>query len=796
MKQFLKKWIVMLLAFAMVSIAVPVTANAFAIAKPGIRVTETVLIPGAMDPDQQIRTIDTQLQPLVVAPFGEGEYLTDPAAAGAVLRQAMKNRQATATVYYEADASLSFQEVVQSIQNYAMAHTGTGTEGDYLMWQRGPIYAGGSYYPGGATNQYAINFTLSYYTTADQEAQVDAAVEELLASLNLDGLSDYETLCAIYEWMCLHITYDYDHLGDDAYDRMYTAYAALIDRTCVCQGYALLLYRLLLEEGIDCRVISGIGNGGAHAWNIVELDGKYYNVDATWDASWKQAGLKYNYFLRCNDTFEDHTRGAEYTTDAFNAAYPMGDEDYDPNAACTHSFTSVVTTPTCTEKGYTTYTCTACGDSYTADEVTALGHTEVIDAAVVPTCTATGLTEGKHCSVCNEVLVAQQVIAANGHSYDDWYVVTEPGEYTEGLEQRDCQNCDHSETRIVAALGHTHSYEAVVTAPTCTAKGYTTYTCRCGDSYIADEVAALGHTEVIDASVAPTCTETGLTEGKHCSVCNEVLVAQQVIDATGHSFEVVITEPTCIEDGSEVWTCHCGTTYTEVIPAVGHSHEVVVTEPTCTEDGSRVYTCHCGDTYTEVIPAIGHDYASVVTAPTCTEDGYTTHTCGNCGATYTDNHVEALGHAYEAVVTAPTCTEGGYTTYTCHCGDSYVADHTEATGHNWDEGAVTKEATCTDTGVMTYTCIHCGLSYTEEIPVASHSFVDGSCENCGAPELEPGDVNGDGRLNARDARALLRYLAGMEELSEAGLAAADFNGDGRVNARDARAILQALAGIG
>ncbi len=268
------------------------------------------------------------------------------------------------------------------------------------------------------------------------------------------------------------------------------------------------------------------------------------------------------------------------------------------------------------------------------------------------------------------------------------------------------------------------------------------------------------HNVVIDEAVAPTCTETGLTEGKHCDLCGEVFVAQKEIAATGHS------------------------------------HEVVVTEPTCTEDGSRVYTCHCGDTYTEVIPAIGHDYASVVTAPTCTEDGYTTHTCGNCGATYTDNHVEALGHAYEAEVTAPTCTEGGYTTYTCHCGDSYVADHTEATGHNWDEGVVTKEATCTEPGVMTYTCVHCGYSYTEEIPTAPHSFVDGNCENCGAPELEPGDVNGDGRLNARDARALLRYLAGMEELSEAGLAAADFNGDGRVNARDARAILQALAGIG
>ena len=84
---------------------------------------------------------------------------------------------------------------------------------------------------------------------------------------------------------------------------------------------------------------------------------------------------------------------------------------------------------------------------------------------------------------------------------------------------------------------HTHSYESVVTNPTCTTAGYTTYTCTsCGDSYIGDEVAALGHTEVVDAAVAPDCTNTGLTEGKHCSVCEEVIVAQTEVAALGHTY--------------------------------------------------------------------------------------------------------------------------------------------------------------------------------------------------------------------------------------------------------------------
>ena len=84
--------------------------------------------------------------------------------------------------------------------------------------------------------------------------------------------------------------------------------------------------------------------------------------------------------------------------------------------------------------------------------------------------------------------------------------------------------------------GHTHSYTKVITEPTCTERGYTTYTCSCGYSYVDDYVNAKGHTEVVDPAVAATCAKTGLTEGKHCSVCNEVLVAQKETPKTEHKF--------------------------------------------------------------------------------------------------------------------------------------------------------------------------------------------------------------------------------------------------------------------
>lgn len=78
-----------------------------------------------------------------------------------------------------------------------------------------------------------------------------------------------------------------------------------------------------------------------------------------------------------------------------------------------------VTAPTCTNKGYTTYTCSECGAEYTADETAATGHTEVTVAGKAATCTETGLTDGTECSVCHAVIKARDEIPANGHSYSN-----------------------------------------------------------------------------------------------------------------------------------------------------------------------------------------------------------------------------------------------------------------------------------------------------------------------------------------------------------------------------------------
>ena len=191
----------------------------------------------------------------------------------------------------------------------------------------------------------------------------------------------------------------------------------------------------------------------------------------------------------------------------------------------------VTTAPTCTKAGVKTFTCATCGETRTED-IKATGHALVVDEAVAPTCTETGLTEGSHCSVCNEVIKAQEEVLALGHTWDDGVITT---------------------------------------APTCTKTGIKTFTCTTCGEIRTEDIKATGHTVVVDEAVAPTCTESGLTEGSHCSVCNEVIKAQEEVAALGHKWDSgkVTKKPTYTAKGTKTYTCTvCSDTKTEDIPVL------------------------------------------------------------------------------------------------------------------------------------------------------------------------------------------------------------------------------------
>ena len=371
---------------------------------------------------------------------------------------------------------------------------------------------------------------------------------------------------------------------------------------------------------------------------------------------------------------------------------------------------TTVVAPTCTEQGYTIYTCTACGETVKADFVPATGHSYE-ESVVAPTCEKDGYTNHV-CSVCGDSYRDNYVDAA-GHQYT--LTVTAPTCTAAGYTTHLCSVCGHSYVdSIVPATGH--SYEDTVTAPTCTAAGYTTHTCSvCGHSYVDSVVPATGHDYVWQITRVPTCTAEGVKTFtcSHCGDSYDVALAK-----ADHTYEAVVTAPTCTNNGYTTHTCSvCGDSYVDsIVPATGHSYEAVVTAPTCDKMGYTTYTCSvCGDSYVgSYTDALEHTYTAVVTKePTCTEEGVKTFTCSECGKSYTEA-IPTVAHSYEAVVTAPTCDKMGYTTYTCSvCGDSYVADYVDAAGHDCETETV--PATCLGYGFVRESCKHCDYSVITEI---------------------------------------------------------------------------------
>ncbi len=254
----------------------------------------------------------------------------------------------------------------------------------------------------------------------------------------------------------------------------------------------------------------------------------------------------------------DTTVTAQYTATAHSYTYTYADAN-DHKAICTcgysrtdrHSWNggSVTTAPTCTAQGVKTYTCNICKGTKT-ESVSALGHNYTgYKATTNPTTSATGVLTG----VCSRCAGTAAVTLPKLNTTDYTKSTTKAPTCTEkGTDSYKWNTTTYGTftfTTTTNALGH--SYTGKVTAPTCTAQGYTTYSCsRCSHSYKDAYVAASGHTEVIDKAVAATCTTSGKTEGKHCSICNTVIVKQETVAAPGHRY--TYTE---IDHTSHIVTC-------------------------------------------------------------------------------------------------------------------------------------------------------------------------------------------------------------------------------------------------
>ena len=279
----------------------------------------------------RIADISSRQKPTAM-PAESVTYLSEMAAVEEVRRQ-MLTRAETIPLSLKLPSGSDIQGTLARIWDSALEHTrSNGTGGDYLRWQGGKYfyYPGFSYRDNGSYITFTMYFHTNWFTTAQQEATLSSYIKgTLLPQLALDGKSTYQKVQAIYDWITRNVRYDYANLGNDSYLLQYTAYAAVINRTAVCNGYASLFYRLANDAGIDCRFITGTA-GGYHAWNIVRMDnGKYYCLDATWD----EGQTNYRYFLKGTTEFgQDHTVITDENNTYFWNQYPVSATDFDPNA--------------------------------------------------------------------------------------------------------------------------------------------------------------------------------------------------------------------------------------------------------------------------------------------------------------------------------------------------------------------------------------------------------------------------------------------------------------------------------
>ncbi len=166
------------------------------------------------------------------------------------------------------------------------------------------------------------------------------------------------------------------------------------------------------------------------------------------------------------------------------------------NIAHEHNYTSVVTEPTCTEKGYTTHTC-SCGDSYVDTYVDALGHDHsvVVDGtAKAPSCFEDGKEADLKCSRCDDVKTGATLPAAGAHTWGEWVLEIEATCGTKGSEYRECSVCGEKEAReIPATEQHTVADYATVTDATCTAPGTKIGYCSVCNQDVEEVIPALGH---------------------------------------------------------------------------------------------------------------------------------------------------------------------------------------------------------------------------------------------------------------------------------------------------------------
>ena len=614
---------------------------------------------------------------------------------------------------------------------YARGNLENDDHGDISYDEKTKSYKGIFYYS-----------NLYYNISKERYSETITKLNEVMDSLNLDGKSDYEKCKKIREWIGKNVKYDRDDPETSGRTNYHNMTGAILDGYAVCDGFANLFHYMASFAGLLTLFEEGPtkGSGLQHAWNLVQINGTFYYTDCT-SVSLDKNGEAVDEFLLGQDTMFN-LRVTPKNNDIENTYSNISKDDWSKeHSVCKGNHNLVLAgdgAPSCETMGYTGYYCKnpGCIYEYRDFNKPAKGHNYDYSNGIVTQkqdCTHPEITTYL-CTRCKDAKEIETKPSLGGHKWQPGEITKAPTCTTAGEQQYTCTVCNQTKTEPVKATGHNWDIKITKEA-TCTSNGTYRRTCKTCGYFENHSITATGHKSEIRNKKEATCSTTGYTGDTYCSVCNKKLSSGKTIAKTSHTWVKQDNIPATCEKGElEVEKCSvCGDTKeTEISDPLGHDYGewVVIKKPTCTKYGlNKRYCKRCNDFEVDTPEPTGHQHTKIIDQKpaTCEEKGYTGDVyCEDCRVIIQDGkEIAATGHDWDdgKITKEPTQTATGIKTYTCKtCKKTKEETIPMLKGHHWDQGTITKQPTCTEQGEKTYKCTdeNCNETYTESIPATGH----------------------------------------------------------------------------
>lgn len=388
-----------------------------------------------------------------------------------------------------------------------------------------------TYYTNGKV---VTGITFDYTSYPESRDAIFSEETEKIENMLLALPTDIDKIIFLHEYLTENTQYDYTYSKRDISN-------CLLDKTCVCDGYARAFMMLMNKAGVNCKYISSDENN--HAWNMVKIGSEWYYVDTTWDDT---ADTNKNLIISRKKCIAN---GHKSSNNDWKINLDTSASSFCTSTKYDEAFFSKAKFAMSYGDGlwyYSDGSTISCGDALT---LSSKSLKTVSDKWHLWNDSSRFYTGGYSDAVLfNNRIYYNTPSSILSMKTDGSDVREEYSLSSEELSKGYIYNLTPAESGIIYHLAkgpladyeetykstlkignHVHSYSEIVTAPTCQSEGYTTYTCLCGSSYKDNYTAKTNHSKVSDAAVKATLSADGKTAGSHCRVCSAVITKQKKV---------------------------------------------------------------------------------------------------------------------------------------------------------------------------------------------------------------------------------------------------------------------------